>query len=155
MTIKFLKGLGPEFRESIKEFIYEKSEYELEQEEKHSEEMMDILLDEDKINIKVNKVNNFYANIVKNIVSFEWCLECRESIISKRANLNKSSKKKKMSFDTNTDTIFGDNIETNANKKVATALSSIDGKVMTKLLDRAFGNSGTKLNNFEKKDEDV
>jgi hypothetical protein len=44
--------------------------------------MLTILEKEEQTNIKVNKVNNFYANIVNNIVSFEWCLECQEDILT-------------------------------------------------------------------------
>jgi hypothetical protein len=73
LTIKFLNGLGPEFKKAIKAYTVEKCTEDLEQAKEYFKEMTQTMIEEEKRNIQVNKVNNIYANTVKNIVSFEWC----------------------------------------------------------------------------------
>ena len=106
LTIKFLNGLGPEFKKAIKAYIQEKCTHELNQAEDFSDEMLGILTQEEKMNDHVTEINSFYSKIVKNIVHFEWCLECREAILSQKLKLNKQISRG--SKEEKEDTIFGE-----------------------------------------------
>lgn len=125
LTIKFLDGLGPEFKKAINAYIQEKFSLELEQTKEYSIEMENELASEEETNIKVNKVNNFYGRIVKSIVSFEWCQECKKNIKRQRAQKNKLCDSPERE-----DTIFGDSTQINEKKIQKEALSAVDGKVV-------------------------